>query len=103
LYVVGGQGTGSPSSNVVTTRRFDMATGTWASGPALPSGRSGVAPVATDKALYAVGGFARSTLSRVPVATVERLDLSAWPSATRRRARRRGRRGRSPSSGHWVA
>ncbi|MPZ54461.1 MAG: hypothetical protein GEU79_17325 [Acidimicrobiia bacterium] len=78
LYVVGGQGDDFPE-NQTTTLRLDMETGTWESGPEFTSARADIAFVATDSALYSIGGDADGGGVFDAVTTVERLNVTAWP------------------------
>lgn len=56
LYVTGGYDT------LATVFVYDIATNTWASGPALPAGTDNVATLAADGKVYAIGGEAGSVL-----------------------------------------
>lgn len=81
LYVVGGWSWDSTESNVRKTFRFDMQTGEWEEGPDLNVGRGDLAVVATDSALYALGGNPDgSAHGQLGTDAVERLDLSEWPN-----------------------
>jgi hypothetical protein len=79
LYVVGGSDD-SGNNGLAAVRRLDMATGTWATGPALGTGRFDGSLVITNAALYAVSGQQVAGGARTP--TVERLALSSWPSGS---------------------
>jgi subtilisin family serine protease/N-acetylneuraminic acid mutarotase len=83
LYVVGGlhaPGSDQTRYAVDTVLRFDMTTGSWSEGPRLRDGNFSVGLVATDVALYALGGWGwnGTTIPHPEKETVERLPLSEW-------------------------
>jgi N-acetylneuraminic acid mutarotase len=82
VYIVGGWGNSSPTSNVTATQRYDMASDTWEVGPVFPSGRGDLALAITEQNLYAIGGDADGGGAFDAVTTTEALDLSAWPGGT---------------------
>jgi Kelch motif len=82
VYVAGGWGTSSPSSNLTVTQRYDMNSNTWQTGPAFTPAKSDFALSASGSALYAIagdnngGGFFDASTSAA------RLDLSSWPNGS---------------------
>ena len=86
LYVVGGFGPGSPTTNNSTTWRLDMTTapGTWDNGPTFTSQRAdfGLAFDPAQNKLYAMGGDANGGGFFDSTNIVEELDVTAWPGGT---------------------
>lgn len=77
LYVVGG----SPAAAASASLRLDMITGEWERGPDLGQARYNLGLVATDTAIYALGGGVPGDTARYSDA-VERLPLASWPDGT---------------------
>jgi hypothetical protein len=80
LFVVGGWNDASPAQNVTATQRYDMATNTWATGPAFASARSDFALAAASRRLYVMGGDSNGGGAFDATPLVEYLDYSSWPS-----------------------
>jgi hypothetical protein len=80
LFVVGGWNDSSPAQNVTAAQRYDMATNTWATGPAFASARSDFALAATSRRLYAMGGDSNGGGAFDATALIEYLDYTSWPS-----------------------
>ncbi len=78
LYVVGGWGDGAPTNNLTTTLRYNMANGSWETGPTFTSGRADFVLAATDQYLYAIGGDADGGGYFDATPLVERLDYTNW-------------------------
>lgn len=78
LYLAGGWGDDSPATNLSATQRYDLATNSWESGPALILPRADMALAATAQALYAIGGDADGNGFFDATDSVERLDLASW-------------------------
>lgn len=76
LYLIGGL----TSTTSTASRRLDMATVTWSTGPAWTPARGDFALVASGTKLLALGG--RAWNESAPSAEVMELDLSAWPAGT---------------------
>lgn len=82
LYLVGGYGNASPSMNLTTTVRYNLATNTSAMGPAFTSGRADLALAVTNRALYALGGDHDGGGFVDATTWVERLDWTTWATST---------------------
>jgi hypothetical protein len=80
LYVTGGWGVDAPLANLAATLRYDLEADAWQIGPEFASARADLALAATVQALYAIGGDKDGNSFFDASSTVERLDLSAWPS-----------------------
>ena len=76
LYLVGSL---SSTGNTVT-RRLDMASSTWSTGPAWTPGRGDFALASDGVSLYAAGG--RVYNESLPSAEVWELSLTSWPVGT---------------------
>jgi hypothetical protein len=76
LYLIGGLS----SSGSTVSRRLDMASLTWSTGPVWTPGRGDFALASDGAKLYAMGGrvWNESALS----AEVYELDLASWPAGT---------------------
>ncbi|MPZ51236.1 MAG: S8 family serine peptidase, partial [Acidimicrobiia bacterium] len=78
LYVVGGRGEAVPNLET-STLRLDLDSGTWEAGPELPNGRSDMGVIATNTALYAIGGDADGGGPFDATDETTRLELEPWP------------------------
>ena len=85
LYLVGGWGENSAENiNITQTFRYDLVANTWTVGPEFTSARADLSLVATDQALYAIGGDEDGGMFFDASKKVERLDLDKfdqWVSA----------------------
>jgi uncharacterized membrane protein len=79
LYQAGGYGP-DLAMNFATTRRLDLSTGDWSTGPDLPAGRADLALAITDTALYAIGGDSSGGGQFNSEDTVYRLEWAGWPA-----------------------
>lgn len=81
LYLVGGF---SPTAyvNSTVTMRFDLATGTWTTGPAFTPQRGDFALAAAGTKLFAMGGDADGGDYFNASAEVDELDTAAWPGGS---------------------
>ena len=80
LYIVGGFGT--TTTNLNSTWRLDMSTGTWSVGPTFTPQRADFALAAAGKKLYAIGGDANGGSFFDGTNLVNELDTSTWPTGS---------------------
>jgi len=82
LYIVGGWGDSSPTTNLTVTQRYDMSTDSWSTGPPFVSGRSDLALALSEGNLYAMGGDADGGGALDATALLELLPLGNWPGGS---------------------
>ncbi len=81
LYIVGGWGAAYPS-NVNAVQRYNMATDTWSTGPAIPTPPADFTLAGNTQKLYAIGGDIDGGGFWDSSTQVQSLDLSAWPGGS---------------------
>ena len=81
LYIVGGWGSAHPT-NVNAVQRYDMATDTWSTGPAIPNAPGDFTLVGNSQKLYALGGDNDGGGYWNSTTLVQNLDLSTWPAGS---------------------